>query len=109
MHVAAPKDGSETSIRQGECHDRELEAIPIEEDVIRLKLEADFTRMRDIATFYYRSAGFKRHNPWIRVGREHKLFFKLDHFTGCRFGLVVYSTEKAGGSARFSDFVYRDR
>lgn len=109
VHVAAPKDGPEASVKQGKCFDRELEAIPLEEDVIRLKLEADFTRMRDSATFYYRSAGFRRYNPWIKVGGEHKLYFKLDHFTGCRFGLVVYSTEKPGGSAQFSDFVYCDR
>ena len=31
----------------------------------------------------------------------HKLYFKLDHFTGCRFGLFCYAAEETGGSACF--------
>ena len=34
------------------------------------------------------------------------LEFKLDHFTGARFGLFVYSTKEAGGCASFSNFIY---
>ena len=96
-------------VQPAEKAEREIAAVLWEEDTVRLKLEADFADMRDTASFYYRSPGFKRHNPWIRLGGEHKLYFKLDHFTGCRFGLVVYSTQKAGGQAAFSDFVYRER
>ena len=39
------------------------------------------------------------------LGGEVGLVFRLDHFTGVRFGLFAFSTESAGGSAVFSDFV----
>lgn len=39
-----------------------------------------------------------------RIGDVHKLKFRLDHFTGVRYGLFVYSTKETGGSAAFSDF-----
>ncbi len=41
-----------------------------------------------------------------QLGASHSLQFKLDHFTGARFGLFVYSTAKAGGSATFSNWLY---
>ena len=41
-----------------------------------------------------------------RFGTDHKLCFKLDHFTGARFALFLYSTLSIGGSASFSDFTY---
>ena len=40
-----------------------------------------------------------------RFGEEQELRFRLDHFTGCRFGLFVMSEERAGGTGCFSDFV----
>lgn len=68
---------------------------------VRLMLEADFEEMKDVVRFYYDCGeGFRR------VGAEHKLYFKLDHFCGCRAGLFCYSTEKSGGVARFSGFTY---
>ena len=42
----------------------------------------------------------------IKLGPVKKLSFKLDHFTGARFGLFMYSTKETGGSAYFSDFIY---
>jgi len=42
-----------------------------------------------------------------KLGKDHKLVYKLDHFTGARFGLFIYSTKETGGSAGFSDFIYR--
>ena len=41
-----------------------------------------------------------------KLGQDHKLVFKLDHFTGVRFGLFIYSTKETGGSAAFSNFIY---
>ena len=43
---------------------------------------------------------------WEAFGPEQELSFRLDHFTGARFGLFVYSTIQAGGAAEFSDFSY---
>lgn len=42
-----------------------------------------------------------------KIGSDHKLRFRLDHFTGCRFGLFVMSERSAGGNAAFSDFLYK--
>lgn len=43
-------------------------------------------------------AGFRH------IGSPHRLSFRLDHFTGCRFGLFIYSEKETGGSAGFIDF-----
>ncbi|MBR6102503.1 MAG: hypothetical protein IKP95_08755 [Ruminococcus sp.] len=42
----------------------------------------------------------------VAVGTPHRFAFTLDHFTGARFGLFMYSTEQTGGRASFMDFVY---
>ncbi len=96
--------------------ERETEAIPLGEITrgaqVRLRLEADFTRMRDTAVFSYWKDGEPGKpwlGKWVRAGGEHRLFFRLDHFAGCRFGLTVYSTKEIGGTASFSDFCYRER
>ncbi len=83
---------------------KEWEAVAVEGDRLRLKVEADFTNMRDMVSFYYEDAG-----KWRQIGPDHKLYFKLDHFTGCRFGLFMYSTKQAGGQAGFREFVYREK
>jgi len=89
----------------GERHDREPgdEHAAMEWSVskITLRAEADFTMMRDTVQMYYIEDGRKK--PF---GPESKLRFKLDHFTGARFGLFVYSTKETGGNAGFADFVY---
>lgn len=87
--------------------EREWLALPVEEKPCTLKLEADFSEGRDVCSFYYREKNFS--DQWRKLGGEHRLRFDLEHFCGCRFGLTVYSTEKAGGSATFSEFIYRER
>ena len=62
------------------------------------------TRMKDEAKFYYQKGW-----SWQKIGVDHKLYFKLDHFTGCRFGLFMYSTKETGGQAGFKEFVYKER
>ena len=79
----------------------EAEAVLMEGKEFRLKVEADFTDRKDEAQFFY----FKD-DRWVKIGPTHKLHYKLDHFTGCRFGLFVYSTREAGGKAGFKNFVY---
>ena len=44
---------------------------------------------------------------WKRIGTAQKLYFRLDHFTGCRFGLFIYATQEIGGRVTFSEFVYQ--
>ena len=43
------------------------------------------------------------------LGQAVKLRFKLDHFTGVRFGLFIYATKEVGGSATFTNFRYETK
>jgi len=83
---------------------KEWEAVEIEGDTINLKAVADFTNTKDTAKFLY-----KKGWGYNKIGVDHKMYFKLDHFTGCRFGLFMYSTKESGGQAGFSNFVYKER
>ncbi len=74
--------------------------LPGDINNVSFKIEADFTDMKDEAEFYY----LDKYDKWIKIGITHKMQFLLDHFTGARFGLAVYSTIQYGGSAGFSDF-----
>lgn len=79
----------------------EWEAVRVDDMQIRFRAEADFLNQRDEVRFFY-----ERNGAWKPIGPVHKLYFKLDHFTGCRFGLFAYATAETGGSAVFSDFRY---
>lgn len=79
----------------------ERERILIHSSSVRLKVEVDFTRMKDEANFFYQDE-----TGWKQLGITKKLYFKLDHFTGCRFGLFIYGTKEIGGKVSFSDFIY---
>ena len=51
---------------------------------------------------------FVRRNGAVEaVGEPHRMYFRLDHFTGARFGLCAWSAKQAGGTAVFREFVYR--
>lgn len=80
---------------------QECEAVLLPSPIVKIKVSVDFEHMKDEAQFYY-----EWEKEWVKIGRTHKLYFKLDHFTGCRFGLFAYATRKLGGKARFYDFVY---
>ena len=80
------------------------EKISLVSPLVRLKLEADFSKGADTVHFHYREP--REGGRWRRVGKGYRLHFGLDHFAGCRFGLAVYATKKAGGSAAFRNFKY---
>ena len=63
--------------------------------------EADFTDKRDLSSFYY-----KEGDNWQKLGIDQPMYFKMDLFTGCRFGLFYYSTEQTGGYVDFSKFQF---
>lgn len=68
---------------------------------VRFSVKADFSGDVSEAEFSYDCGdGFKT------VPEKKKMYFRLEHFTGNRFGLTVFSTEKPGGRAGFSSFVY---
>ncbi len=89
---------------------QELGCIPLEEvagdsAVIRLRADVDFSNKKDTAVFSYAATDSDSFKP---LGEPKRLLFKLDHFTGARFGLFAYSTKEIGGSAKFTDFNYKD-
>lgn len=79
----------------------EFARIPWNSSLVTLKVSVDFTDGIDEASFLY-----QEEDNWVKLGITHKLYFKMDHFVGCRFGLFAYSTKKIGGAADFSDFIY---
>ncbi len=76
--------------------------IQNQEGKVRLGIRADFTEMKDTAVF-----GYEEEGEWHVHGPEHHLKFGLDHFTGCRVALFVYSAKQPGGRVAFADFVYQ--
>lgn len=85
----------------GTLSEIEYERIPVSSPIVTLKCYVDYRNKRDEAEFYYEKDG-----EWITIGSPKKLVFKLDHFTGCRFGLFYYSTKEIGGNSDFIDFHY---
>lgn len=80
---------------------REYARVPVMEEVVTLKVHTNFDNNIDKAEFYY-----KGKDGWTQLGISHKLYFRLDHFTGCRVGLFLFSTLEIGGSVDFSNFIY---
>lgn len=78
------------------------EQIPLAGPVARLRIDADFTDMKDEVTFSCEEGG-----TFVPLGGAHRLEFRLDHFTGARFGLCVFATKEAGGTAVFREFSYQ--
>ncbi|MDE6517851.1 MAG: family 43 glycosylhydrolase, partial [Acetatifactor sp.] len=79
-----------------------MERIALPGPVVRMRISANFADMADTVEFAWKNGGC-----WEKVGERHKLYFRLDHFTGCRFALAVYATRESGGEAVFTDFVYQ--
>ena len=66
-------------------------------DKITVRIVCDFTE--DTATCFVETE-----DGSIQLGSPHKLRFRLDHFTGCRFALSCFSTISVGGTAVFKEF-----
>ena len=71
-----------------------------EETTIHVRIQVLFEQEKDEA-----ACSILRDGTWQPIGKPHKLRFRLDHFTGARFGLFVYSQQTAGGRAGFSEFI----
>lgn len=76
-----------------------VEERPMEGTTLRVRLTGDFAEEKDLASCFT-----FREGQWQPIGTPHKLLFRLDHFTGTRFGLFIYSEKQPGGRAGFSDF-----
>lgn len=93
-------DGKIQQNRNNRNPDKITEKIEIAGDAIEVKLEFDFTNLKDEVTFWWRLEGAE----WQQIGKPHKLRFMLDHFCGVRAGLFVYSVEESGGVGKFRRF-----
>ncbi len=80
--------------------DDTIAELPCDKAKVKLRLEASF-RDNDVCRFQYYDG-----SEWKQLGKECPLVFRLDHFSGCRFGLFLYSTQKTGGSVSFTGFRY---
>lgn len=105
LYVVMMAKGEENNTSMGKTKDTLppvlLEKVAVGDAKVRFKIEVDFDHMKDEATLFY-DAG----EGWKQIGEIQKMNFRLDHFTGCRFGLFVYATETIGGRVTFSEFVY---
>ena len=70
-----------------------IEQIPIDQEQVYLKIEADFLDRKDQATFHYSLDG----SEWSQIGDELQMSYTLPHFVGYRFAIFNYATESAGG------------
>ncbi len=103
--------------KEGKLHlvtvyaDHEELICEVDERGARVRMDVDFENGKDEASFSYklfveRFGKIMEDFRYHAIKEKAKLQFKLDHFTGCRFGLVTYSTKEAGGTGIFKDFHY---
>lgn len=78
----------------------EIEAIPLSQSIIYLRVDFNFTGVADEADFYYSLCG----NEWGKIGLRLKMSYRLSHFTGYRFALFNFATKKPGGYVDFDWF-----
>lgn len=71
------------------------EEFELDKNEINVSCETVFADEKDECVFFIDGK---------KIGDVHKLVFRLDHFTGVRYGLFAYSTKEIGGEAAFSDF-----
>ena len=80
-------DENETNVRE----DMD-DTVELTQDVVYLKADCDFVSSK--AIFYYSLDGYK----WNRIGGETTLIYTLKHFTGYRFAIFNYATQKQNPS-----------
>ena len=64
-----------------------MESLPLNQTVIFLKAECDFTDLKDIASFYYSLDGKK----WIKIGSQLKMAYTLPHFMAVSYTHLALS------------------
>ncbi len=101
MKARVPEDTSMMGNLVDDDPGTEFARIPVDGPAVTLKAKCDFVENRDTCEFYYQAG-----DQWLKLGITHKMFYKLDHFMGCRFGLFLFSTKEIGGTAEFSRFEY---
>lgn len=79
-----------------------VDRVRLKDTKVTLCVKAVFEDGADKVSFFYLND-----NRFTKIGTFHEMKFSLDHFVGARFALFAFSTKKTGGSATFTDFVYR--
>ena len=70
---------------------------------VYLRVDGNFRRGKDIATFYYSLDG----KDWTRIGSDFKMRFDFrKFFMGTKFGIFNYATKAAGGYVDVDYFRY---
>jgi beta-xylosidase len=96
------KDGRKNIImrkKEGEV-ETEIASLPLERNIVYLRIEADFRDNIDRAYFSWSLDGSR----WQRINGCLQMRYLLTHFTGYRFALFNYATIECGGSADFDWF-----
>ncbi|WP_435925751.1 family 43 glycosylhydrolase [Paenibacillus sp. DYY-L-2] len=83
----------------------EAASIPIDKDVVYLRIELDYKNRTDKAYFYYSLDGER----WASIGNTLQMSYTLPHFMGYRFALFNYATKTAGGYVDFDYFRLDDK
>jgi beta-xylosidase len=83
----------------------EVESVPVDQNVIFLKVDCDFRNRADRAYFFDSTDGKK----WTEIGQPLRMAYTLPHFMGYRFALFNYATRTAGGFVDFDYFHVSDK
>lgn len=83
----------------------EIASIPLAQKSVFLKIDCDFKRRTDKASFYYSLNG----KDWSVIGEPLKMVYDIPHFMGYRFGLFNFATKSAGGFVDFDFFRLSDK
>lgn len=80
-----------------------LGRVALKGNRVYLRIDADFTCGKDIATFYYSTDG----KQWAPIGGEIKLEYDFTRlFMGTRYALFNYATKSLGGFVDMDNFCY---
>ncbi len=84
----------------------EEERIGLDQNMIYLRIDCDFSQHRDLATFYYSLDNRK----WIKVGQDFKMKFDFTKFfMGTKFAIFNYATKTKGGYVDIDFFHYKKK
>ena len=83
-----------------------VETVPLRQNKVWLRVDADFMPNRDMAQFYYSLDG----NVWSKIGTPYKMRFDYRKlFMGSKFAIFCYATKQTGGYLDVLGFSYRNR
>ncbi len=106
--VGVKKNGNDKSIVMISAQSEspvEIQAIPVEQNTLLLRIDCDFKNKTDKAYFYYSLDG----TEWKPIGNTLQMAYTLPHFMGYRFTLFNYATKEAGGYVDFDYFRIGDK